>query len=115
MAQININTGGLIHARVGNDYFVLTDIELDHINRELAVLEGKIPREALIELAITKCEDSFSGTIRIDLLNLYCFGKGESVESLFSNLVLKIVIEINQYTRNYKRLRALFRKQVHNF
>lgn len=115
MAQISINTGGLVHARIKKQHFSLTNNELDHINRKLTDLEGEIPKSALIELAISKSDNSFTGTIRIDLLNLYSFGKGHSVELLFTNLMDKMVIEIKLYKKNYKRLKSLFSRETPMF
>jgi hypothetical protein len=94
MDRVKINTSKLKNLRFDREHFSFTDKEQESMAIELDKLEKILTKKGQAIFSVSKYDDLFSGSLKIDTHNLFAYRKDFSVATLFYKLRLQLEKDI---------------------
>jgi hypothetical protein len=98
MDRVKINISNFKNPRFDTEKFSFTDKEEKSIVSELNKIEAIMPEKSEVIFSISKYENLFKGSLRIESHDIFTYGKNSSAIALFN--MLRLRVEKNIMGRN---------------
>lgn len=98
MDRVKINISNFKNPRFDKEDFSFTDKEKKALSNELNKIEAMIPEESEVIFSVSKYEDLFKGSLKIDSHGIFIYGKDSSATALFNKL--RAFVEKNILAKN---------------
>ncbi len=98
MDRVKINISNFKNPRFDTEKFSFTDKEEKALASELNKIEAMIPEKIEVIFSISKYEDLFKGSLKIDSHDIFTYGKNSSAIALFN--MLRMRVEKNIMAKN---------------
>ena len=108
MDRVKINIGNLKNPRFDMEKFSFTDREEKALTSGLNMIEAMFPEKIKVIFSISKYENLFKGSLKIDSQNIYTFSKNSSAINLFNILRIRVEKTILEENENINKKRIFF-------
>jgi hypothetical protein len=102
MDRVKINISNFKNPRFDTEKFYFTDKEEKSIVSELNKIEAMLPQKSDVIFSISKHENLFKGSLKIESHDIFTFGKNSSAIALFNMLRIRIEKSLLVQSRSNK-------------